>query len=91
MVSSSALVAVGNKRLSVDDLMDCRVLSMESDKLELRRWLRGLAMSAMVEARPNSRLRTGESFCRAVLVAMNVGVRLVGVIVCSGFMLWSIC
>lgn len=44
----------------------------------------------MVEARPNSRFRTGESLCRAVLFAMNVGVSMEGVIVWSRSMVYSI-
>lgn len=69
--------------------MDCLVLSMESEKLELRRCLRGLDMSAMVEARPNRRLRIGESLCRAVLLAVEVGVSFKGLIVRSRSMVWS--
>ena len=88
-MSISGLVALGSNRLSVDDLMDCRVLSTESEKLELRRGLRGLDMSAMVEARPKRRLRIGESLCPAVLFAM-VGVSLKeGLIVRSRSMVWS--
>lgn len=63
--------------------MDCRVLSTESEKLELERCLRVFDISAMVDARPNSRFRTGESLCRAVVFAMCVGVSLEGVIVRS--------
>ena len=46
---------------------------MESEKLELRRCLKGLDMSARVAACPNIRLRmrTGELLCRAVLFAMS--------------------
>lgn len=82
-------MALGSKRLSVDDLMDCRVLSTESEKLELERCLREFDISAMVEARPDSRLRTGKSLCRAVLFAMNVGVSMEGVIVRSRSMVYS--
>ena len=47
-------------------------------------------MSVMVKARPNSRLRIGESLCRAVLFAMSVGVSLEGFIVRSPSMVWSL-
>ena len=40
--------------------MDWRVLSTESEKLELRRCLRGLDMSASVEAGARRRLGIGE-------------------------------
>ena len=88
-MSSSGLVALGSRRLSVDDLMDCRVLSTESEKLELRRCLRGFERSAMVEARPNSRLRIGESLCRAVVFALGVAISPEGLIVRLGSMIWS--
>lgn len=65
------------------------MLSTESEKLELRRGLRELDMSAMGEGRPKRRLRIGESLCRAVLLAM-VGVSLEeGLIVRSRCMVWS--
>ena len=47
-------------------------------------------MSVMAEARPNSRLRIGESLCRAVLFAVSVGVSLEGLIVRSPSMVWSL-
>ena len=71
--------------------MDCRVLSTESEKLELRRCLRGFEISAMVDARPNKRLRIGESLCRAVLFAMSAGVSLEGLIVRSRSMVRCLC
>ena len=71
--------------------MDCRVLSTESEKLELRRCLKGFEISAMVDARPNNRLRIGESLCRAVLFAMGAGVSLEGLIVRSRSMVRSLC
>ena len=71
--------------------MDCRVLSTESEKLELRRCLKGFEISAMVDARPNNRLRIGESLWRAVLFAMGAGVSLEGLIVRSRSMVRSLC
>ena len=71
--------------------MDCRVLSTESEKLELRRCLRGFEMSAMVDARPNNRLRIGEPLCRAVVFAMSAGVSLGGLIVRSRSMVRCLC
>ena len=71
--------------------MDWRVLSTESEKLELRRCLRGFEISAMVDARPNSRLRIGESLCRAVLFAMSAGASLGGLIVRSRSMVQCLC
>lgn len=50
----------GNNKSSVDDLMDCLASSIESEKLELRRCLRGFDMSAEVEARPRGRRRRGD-------------------------------
>ena len=47
-------------------------------------------MPVIVKARPNSRLRIGESLCRAVLFAMSVGVSLEGLIVRSPSMVWSL-
>lgn len=69
--------------------MDCRVLSTDSEKLELRRCCRGLDMSAIAEARPKRRLRIGESLCRPLLFAVGVGVSLEGLIVWSRSMVWS--
>lgn len=63
--------------------MDCRALSTESEKLELRRSLKGFEISAMVDARPNKRLRIGELLCRAVLFAIGAGISLEGLIVQS--------
>ena len=73
--------------------MDCRVLSMESEKLELRRCLRGLDMSAMVAARPNIRLRmrVGELLCCAVLFAMSGVFPFEGLIVRSRSMVQFLC
>ena len=45
----------------------------------------------MVDARPNKRLRIGESLCRAVLFAISAGVSLEGVIVRSRSMVWCLC
>ena len=69
--------------------MDCLVLSTESEKLELRRCVSGFDMSAMVEARPKSRLRIGESLCRAVPLALIVGVSPEGLMVRSGSLVHS--
>jgi len=48
------LFARGSNRSSVEDLIDCLVLSIESERLELRRGLNGCATSANAEALPNS-------------------------------------
>ncbi len=66
------------------------MLSTESEKLELRRSLKGFDKSAMVEARPKSLLRIGESLWRAVLLAESGGVSLEGLIVRSRFMVRSL-
>ena len=47
----STPLARGSNRSSVDDLMDCLVLSMESEKLELRRSLNGCETSGNIGAR----------------------------------------
>ena len=50
----------------MEDFIDCFVLSIESEKLELRRGLKGWMLSAKVEARPSGRWRNGERLFFAV-------------------------
>lgn len=52
LVSKSGLVAFGSNRSSVEDLMEFLALSTDSENVELRRCLKGFAISAKVEARP---------------------------------------
>ena len=68
--------------------MDCRMLSTESEKFELRRCLRGFVISTMVEARPDRRVGMGEWLCRAVLLDMGEE-WLEGLKFRSGSILWS--
>jgi len=49
------------------------VLSTESEKVELRRCLSGLELSAEFDARPNGLFRFGERLCVAVLFAIDFG------------------
>ena len=44
-------LALGSSKSSVEDLMDCLASSTESEKVELRRCLNGLEISAKAEGR----------------------------------------
>ena len=81
MVSRFWFVTLGIRRSSVEDLMDCLVLS---EKVELRRCLRGLEISAKVDALPNGLWQIGDRFCcLPVLVAIGFGLVPGGLIVLS--------
>jgi len=63
--TSSALLALGSSKSSVEDLNDCA----ESEKVELRRFRNGCRDSAKVAARPRARWRRGDKLDLAVLLA----------------------
>lgn len=65
-VSTSGLVALGKKRLSVVLLIDCPAPLTESEKLEVRELVRRRLDSEKVDARFKPRCRSGELFERAV-------------------------
>lgn len=69
----SALLALGSNKSSVDDLIDCLVLSTDSEKVELRLCRRGGEGSAKVDALPNCLFLIGDRLWVAVLFAIDFG------------------
>jgi len=74
----SGLRARGSKRSSVEDLIDCLVLSIESEKLELRRCVNKCETSANAEARPSGLWPGGDISGLDVLFAAGVPPPFVG-------------
>ena len=75
---TAGLLALGRSRSSVEDLNDCLVLFPESEKLELRRCLRGLETSAKVDARPKGRWRRGDRLDLPVVFPVGPVLPLIG-------------
>lgn len=78
LVTQSGLLALGSNRSSVEDFKDCLVLSIESDKLELRRSLRECETSANTEGRPKCLWRGGDRLCLPVLFPAGIAAPMPG-------------